>query len=49
MNAHIITIPSTADAREFWRIHGTSWRSVFELHAAIVNRLQATSSLWVSS
>jgi hypothetical protein len=35
--------------REFWRIHGTNWRSLFELHAAIVNRLQANSSLWGSS
>jgi hypothetical protein len=32
--------------REFWRIHGTSWRHIFELHAAIVNRLQAESSSW---
>jgi hypothetical protein len=32
--------------REFWRTHGTSWRSLFELHAAIVNRLQAASSSW---
>jgi hypothetical protein len=41
--------PSSGDAREYWRVHGTTWRSLFELHAAIVNRLQAASSLWFSS
>jgi hypothetical protein len=48
-NVMTTTIPSTLDWREFWRVHGTSCRSLFELHCAIVNRLQATSSLWVSS
>jgi hypothetical protein len=43
-----ITVPSTLDWREFWRVNG-SWRSLFDLHVAIVNRLQAASSSWVSS
>jgi len=34
-----VTTPSTLDWREYWRAHGTSWRRLFELHAAIVNRL----------
>jgi len=43
-----VTLPNY-HPRDFWRVHGTSWRSLFELHAAIVNRLQANSSLWGSS
>lgn len=35
-----------ADWREYWRVHGTSWQHIFELHAAIVPRLQAASSSW---
>jgi len=47
MKAHI-TIPSTLDWREFWRVHGTSWRSLIELHFEICDRLRASSS-WRSS
>src|SRR5262249_37950212 len=41
--------PSTAHhyTREYWREHGVSWRSLFDLHVAIVNRLQAASSSWL--
>jgi hypothetical protein len=35
--------------REYWRVHVISWRSLFDLHVAIVNRLQAASSSWCSS
>ena len=42
------TVPSTMDRREWWadesvRI-GTDWRSLFELHCQIVDRLRASSS-----
>jgi len=47
MKAHI-TIPSTLDWREFRRAHGTSWRSLIELHFEICDRLRASSS-WRSS
>jgi len=50
-SAEITTIPSTgccpADWREFWRVHGTSWRSLIELHFEICDRLRASSS-WCS-
>jgi hypothetical protein len=53
MFSHLIgtdlTAPSTTNPREYWRAHGVTWRDLFELHAAIVNRLQANSSLWCSS
>jgi hypothetical protein len=42
------TISSALDSREYWRVHGTSWRSLFELHCEIVDRLRASSSCWVS-
>lgn len=32
------------ECREYWDEHGTSWRSLIELHLAIVNRLAAASS-----
>jgi hypothetical protein len=35
--------------REFWRLHGTSWSSLLELHCEIVDRLRANSSLRVST
>lgn len=45
-----ITIPSTIDdLRLYWRVHGTSWRNLFDLHCEIVDRLRANSSLWISS
>jgi hypothetical protein len=34
---------------EFWREHGTSWRSVIDLHFEICDRLRASSSPWRSS
>jgi hypothetical protein len=42
-------ISSTADAREFWRVHGVTWHSLIKLHFEIVDRLRANSSLWASS
>jgi hypothetical protein len=33
--------------REYWRVHGTKWRSVIELHLEICDRLWASSS-WAS-
>ena len=43
-----ITVSSTANRREFWAAEseriGTNWRSLFSLHIAIVERLQASSS-----
>jgi len=38
-----------SDWREYWRAHGTSWRSLFKLHCSIVDRLRSNSSLWVWS
>jgi hypothetical protein len=38
------TSNSTTNWREYWRVHGTSWHSLFDLHVAIVNRLQAATS-----
>jgi hypothetical protein len=43
-----VTAPSTADWRDWWadesvRI-GTDWKSLIELHCAIVDRLRASSS-----
>jgi hypothetical protein len=35
--------------REFWRVHGTSWRSLIDLHFEICDRLRASSSSWRSS
>jgi hypothetical protein len=39
-------------SREFWAAEseriGTNWRGLFDLHVAIVNRLQAASSAWGS-
>jgi hypothetical protein len=43
-----ITAPSTVNWLEYWRVHGTSWRSLIELHFAICNRLQQSSSWWSS-
>jgi hypothetical protein len=40
------TLPSTLDWRDFWRVHGTSWRSLIDLHFQICDRLRATSSSW---
>jgi hypothetical protein len=37
-----------ADWREFWRLHGTSWRSLIDLHFEICDRLRASSS-WALS
>jgi|AmaraimetFIIA100_FD_contig_71_3587573_length_306_multi_3_in_0_out_0_1 hypothetical protein len=45
----ITTVPSTLDCPHIAACMARAWRSLFELHCAIVNRLQATSSLWVSS
>jgi hypothetical protein len=56
MNAPISTFATLlstgscpADWRAYWRVHGTSWRSLIELHFEICDRLRATSSLWGSS
>jgi hypothetical protein len=47
------TLTSTADRRAWWREEsirvGTDWRSVFQFHCEIVDRLRTHSSLWVSS
>jgi hypothetical protein len=43
------TLPSTVDWRAFWRVHGTTWRSVIDLHFEICERLRATSSWCCSS
>jgi hypothetical protein len=47
----IITSTGTDPAgwRDFWRTHGTSWRSLIELHFEICDRLQACSSSWWAS
>jgi hypothetical protein len=39
------TSNSTIDWREHWRVHGTSWRTLIELHFEICDRLR-TSPLW---
>jgi hypothetical protein len=44
-----ITAPSTDDWRAYWAVHGTSWRTLFQLHCEIVDRLRSNSSLWVST
>jgi hypothetical protein len=43
------TLASTVDWRTFWRVHGTTWRSVIDLHFEICDRLWASSSSWGSS
>ena len=46
-----LTAPSTTDWREWWADEsvrtGSNWRSLFELHCQIVDRLRASSS-WAS-
>jgi len=54
MTAQIITLPSTENAREYWRqrsiIDGTDWKTLGTQAARVLWRLQFTSSLaWVSS
>jgi hypothetical protein len=47
-----VTAPSTMNSREWWADEsiraGTDWKSLIELHCAIVDRLRANSS-WASS
>jgi hypothetical protein len=49
LNISPLTLPSTSDWREYWRVHGISWRSVIRLHFEIVDSLRPKSSLWVST
>jgi hypothetical protein len=35
--------------RGFWRVNGTSWRSLIDLHFEICDRVRASSSSRVSS
>jgi hypothetical protein len=49
LNTSPLTLPSTSDWREYWRVHGISWRSVIQLHFEIVDSLRPNSSLWVST
>jgi hypothetical protein len=43
-----VTAPSTMDRRDWWRDEAirtrTDWKSLIELHCAIVDRLRASSS-----
>jgi hypothetical protein len=44
-----LTLPSTSDRREYWRVHGISWCSVIQLHLEIVDSLRPNSLLWMST
>jgi hypothetical protein len=44
--AEAATLSSSLDWRNYWRVHGTSWRHILELHFEIVDHLRANSSLW---
>jgi hypothetical protein len=48
-----ITARSTDNWRQWWATEaeriGSNWRSIFQLHCEIVDRLRATSSWAVSS
>jgi hypothetical protein len=46
VQAEVATLPSTVDWRAFWRVHGTTWRGVIDLHFEICDRLRAASSSW---
>ena len=43
-----LTAPSTVDWHQWWQVeaktNGSDWKSLIELHCAIVNRLRASSS-----
>jgi hypothetical protein len=49
-NANSLTDRSTTNWRQWWADEservGTNWQSLIELHFAICNRLQASSSWW---